>query len=92
MLECSETVTLDDFGTGILVNEGDDDYFGRKNGNIKDDVNSRTFTPLGSRKIANVVIAKNLNLASNQVQVQALEARSHGELFCNAASANIISS
>lgn len=34
---------------------------------------SRPFTPLDSRKIANVVIAKNLNLSSNQVQVQALE-------------------
>jgi hypothetical protein len=34
---------------------------------------SRPFTPLDSRKIANVVIAKNLNLASSQVQVQALE-------------------
>jgi hypothetical protein len=34
---------------------------------------SRAFMPLDSRKIANVVIAKNLNLASSQVQVQALE-------------------
>ncbi|KAF2004323.1 hypothetical protein P154DRAFT_572363 [Amniculicola lignicola CBS 123094] len=33
----------------------------------------RPFSPLESRKIANVVIAKNLNEASSQVQVQALE-------------------
>ena len=33
----------------------------------------RLFTPLDSRRIANVVIAKNLNESSQQVQVQALE-------------------
>jgi hypothetical protein len=33
----------------------------------------RPFSPLDDRKIANIVIAKNLNRASPQVQVQALE-------------------
>lgn len=33
----------------------------------------KPFTPLDSRRIANIVIAKNLNQASSQVQVQALE-------------------
>jgi hypothetical protein len=33
----------------------------------------RPFSPLDTRKIANIVVAKNLNEASSQVQVQALE-------------------
>lgn len=30
VLHCDEQTTLDDFGTGILVNEDPDDYFSRK--------------------------------------------------------------
>jgi hypothetical protein len=33
----------------------------------------RSFSPLDSRRIANVVIAKDLDRASSQVQIQALE-------------------
>jgi len=60
---CNQHTSLDDFGNGILVaDEGD--------------TPSRTPgmpSPLDSRRIANVVIAKNLNHASPEVQVQALE-------------------
>ncbi|KAJ4290554.1 hypothetical protein N0V90_010771 [Kalmusia sp. IMI 367209] len=89
VLECTESTTLDDFGTGILVDEDAEDYFSISNQNARADSSSqsgspkksngrlprsyRPFTPLDSRKIANVVIAKNINQASNQVQVQALE-------------------
>lgn len=49
MLECSESTTLDDFGTGILVNEGSDDYFGLVNGNTKDEVSVRAFERVSSK-------------------------------------------
>lgn len=89
VLECSESTTLDDFGSGILVDEGAGDYFSfigekvRGDFGVEDDPfnttsgkvprSSRPLTPLDSRKIAHIVVAKNLNLASNQVQVQVLE-------------------
>lgn len=57
VLNCSETTTLDDFGTGILAADGEDESFASEY----------------SRKMANVVVAKNLNKAISQVQVQALE-------------------
>ncbi|KAH5423342.1 hypothetical protein HBI23_198890 [Parastagonospora nodorum] len=89
VLSCSELTTLDDFGNGILVGEDGDDYFTSKMAKINDDLSSRMgtprsgnkrgsksprpFSPLDTRKIANIVVAKNLNMASSQVQIQALE-------------------
>ncbi|KAL5385120.1 hypothetical protein DPSP01_004932 [Paraphaeosphaeria sporulosa] len=89
VLECSESTTVDEFGAGILVDEIAGDYFSLANRSAREEDlryaaqpgspkkftgrSSRPFTPLDSRKIANVVIAKNFNIASNQVQVQALE-------------------
>ncbi|KAF1970649.1 hypothetical protein BU23DRAFT_581979 [Bimuria novae-zelandiae CBS 107.79] len=87
VLECSESTTLDEFGTGILVGGEDEDYFGSVNDNPRGDFSqgpsqksnervprsARPFTRLDSRRIANLVVAKNLNQASNQVQIQALE-------------------
>lgn len=89
VLECSEQTTLDDFGSGILVQEDGNDYFDYGNSAIGDihftsadttklsdrrkSRSSQPFSPLNSKKIANVVIARNLNSATSEVQVQALE-------------------
>ncbi|KAF9700833.1 hypothetical protein EKO04_002082 [Ascochyta lentis] len=89
VLECDEQTTLDDFGCGILVQDEPDDYFNSKNeatnvrfsslsGSPKrpDRRISKTpsaFTQLDSGRIANIVVAKNLDRANSQVQVQALE-------------------
>ncbi|KAF2706010.1 hypothetical protein K504DRAFT_387494 [Pleomassaria siparia CBS 279.74] len=89
VLECSENTTLDDFGNGILVNDEGNDSLASEFGKLKGEFftssestkapegrtprSSRTFTPSDSKKIANVVIAKNLNTASSNVQIQALE-------------------
>ncbi|KAH6642260.1 hypothetical protein C7974DRAFT_98312 [Boeremia exigua] len=89
VLECSEHTTLDDFGCGILVKDEREEHFGNKSeasavqfaslsGSPKrpDRRSSRTpgnFTQLDNGKIANVVIAKNLDRATSHVQVQALE-------------------
>ncbi|KAF2025165.1 hypothetical protein EK21DRAFT_77087 [Setomelanomma holmii] len=89
LLDCNEHTTLDDFGLGILVEEEGDDYFSNKNLRMKDEFSTmsdsprfgdrrvskspRPFSPLDSRRIANVVVARDLNRASSQVQTQALE-------------------
>ncbi|KAF2126675.1 hypothetical protein P153DRAFT_369340 [Dothidotthia symphoricarpi CBS 119687] len=87
VLNCDEHTTLDDFGRGILVEEERGDYFGERGVRARDEVSSsfsgspknaaftspRSFTPLEGRRIANVVVVKNLNLASSHVQIQALE-------------------
>ncbi|KAF2790665.1 hypothetical protein K505DRAFT_310996 [Melanomma pulvis-pyrius CBS 109.77] len=89
VLDCSVDTTLDDFGNGILVKDDGDDYFASSNGKLKGEFfassestriserrtskSPRAFTPLDSRRIANVVIANNLNTANSQVQIQALE-------------------
>lgn len=89
VLDCDEHTTLDDFGSGILIREESDDFKDSKNEKKQGEFSSmpgstrspdrraskspRPFTPLDSRRIANVVIARNLNKASSQVQIQALE-------------------
>ncbi|CAO2655106.1 Nn.00g101700.m01.CDS01 [Neocucurbitaria sp. VM-36] len=89
VLDCDEHTTLDDFGRGILVKDEGEDYFSRSNGRLQGEFSSisgsprmpdrrlskspRPFSPLDTRRIANIVIAKNLNRASSQVQIQALE-------------------
>ncbi|KAH7384410.1 hypothetical protein DE146DRAFT_668548 [Phaeosphaeria sp. MPI-PUGE-AT-0046c] len=89
VLTCTESTTLDDFGSGILANDDTYDYFSSKIATPRNDFSStsgtprsgrqttskspRPFSPLDTRKIANVVIAKNLNAANSQVQIQALE-------------------
>ncbi|EKG16562.1 hypothetical protein MPH_06338 [Macrophomina phaseolina MS6] len=82
VLECSEKTTLDAFGNGLLVEDEDVSYFSSPS-ITRDQENASTFrlsyrrspkSPLEpNRKIANVVIAKNLNLSHHQVQTQALE-------------------
>ncbi|KAF2264854.1 hypothetical protein CC78DRAFT_532963 [Lojkania enalia] len=90
VLDCSEQTTLDDFGSGILVDEDGADYFSSKHAKFREEryfsasdtsrsferrfsKSPRLFSPLDSQRIANVVIAKNLNNANSQVQIQALE-------------------
>ncbi|KAF1934916.1 hypothetical protein EJ02DRAFT_362647 [Clathrospora elynae] len=85
VLECDERTTLDDFGSGILVKEEGVDYFDTNDRNraeveavsrspgMRISKSPRPFSPLDSRRIANVVVAHNLNRASKQVQIQALE-------------------
>ncbi|OAL05195.1 hypothetical protein IQ06DRAFT_212865 [Phaeosphaeriaceae sp. SRC1lsM3a] len=89
VLACSEHTTLDDFGSGILTNDDNDDYFSSELGTSRNGYSPnsgtprsgrrtaskspRPFSPLDTRKIANIVIAKNLNAANSQVQIQALE-------------------
>ncbi|CAI6341303.1 unnamed protein product [Periconia digitata] len=57
VLDCSEATNLDEFGTGILVEDGRED----------------SSSSGDNRMIANIVVAKNLNKAIPLVQVQALE-------------------
>ncbi|KAL1624367.1 hypothetical protein SLS56_007836 [Neofusicoccum ribis] len=64
VLECSDKTTLDGFGTGLLVEDEDVSYFSSSPSITRDQPN---------RRIANVVIAKNLNHSHHQVQTQALE-------------------
>ncbi|KAF2646358.1 hypothetical protein P280DRAFT_512538 [Massarina eburnea CBS 473.64] len=81
--EIKLTTTLDDFGKGILVNDEVDEYFDSVNGAGDSELSNsynkygrrmtKSFIPLDSRRIANIVIAKNLNRAASQVQVQGLE-------------------
>ncbi|KAF1846868.1 uncharacterized protein K460DRAFT_280504 [Cucurbitaria berberidis CBS 394.84] len=89
VLDCDENTTLDDFGSGILVKDDGEDYFGKNNGRLQGEFSSksgsprmpdrriskspRPFSPLDSRRIANIVVAKDVNQASLQVQIQALE-------------------
>ncbi|OJD31185.1 uncharacterized protein BKCO1_5100083 [Diplodia corticola] len=83
VLECSEKTTLDTFGNGLLVEDDDVSYFSSPPRNSRETDAFSTFRPPHrrspksplepSRKIANVVIAKNLNLSPRQVQTQALE-------------------
>ncbi|KAF1357429.1 hypothetical protein EJ07DRAFT_129072 [Lizonia empirigonia] len=89
VLECTEQTTLDDFGCGILVQNDTDDYFNTTSeasnpqflalsGSPErpDRRISKTpsdFAQLDSGRIANIVIAKNLDRANSQVQIQALE-------------------
>ncbi|KAI4683771.1 uncharacterized protein J4E84_006609 [Alternaria hordeiaustralica] len=89
VLECTEHTTLDDFGSGILVRGEENDYFGNKAGRGRGEFSSisvspgkpgghtsrssKPFSPLDNQRIANIVIARNLNRANPQVQIQALE-------------------
>ncbi|KAL6703554.1 hypothetical protein ACN47E_009579 [Coniothyrium glycines] len=89
VLDCDKHMTLDDFGTGILVIEDNQDYFNVNTDKLRDEISSlpspprlpdrrrskspQTFNPLDNRKIANIIIATNLNTASTEVQIQALE-------------------
>ncbi|KAF2848062.1 hypothetical protein T440DRAFT_175715 [Plenodomus tracheiphilus IPT5] len=87
-LSCDQHTTLDTFGSGILVKHGADPYFKDQDRNSNqfslppgtpktpDRRLSKPpglLSPFDSRQIANVVIVKNLNQASTEVQVQALE-------------------
>ena len=81
VVECSAATTLDDFSEGILVDsfdDGDDvDQQGRPDAEL--DSSSRPqpghfgSNMLDNRCIADVIIATNLDLACENVQVQALE-------------------
>lgn len=43
VLECSESTTLDDFGSGILVDEGAGDYFSFIGEKVRGDVSCRGY-------------------------------------------------
>ncbi|KAB2581376.1 hypothetical protein BFW01_g10760 [Lasiodiplodia theobromae] len=83
VLECSEKTTLDAFGNGLLVEDEDVSYFSSPPSISRETDTFSTFRPPHrrspksplepNRKIANVVIARNLNLSPRQVQTQALE-------------------
>ena len=86
-IECSSAMTVEEFSEGILVEPIDDDedamqqpdHYSRPKLSV-DFTSARRRSPsrfgsnmLDNRRIADVVIAKNLDLASEHVQVQALE-------------------
>ncbi|EOA87204.1 hypothetical protein ACJQWK_10409 [Exserohilum turcicum] len=89
VLECDESTTLDDFGKGILIQQEEDEYFDSRSERARGEFSSLSVTPgihdvrtskspipispLESQRIANIVIARNLNHTSEQVQIQALE-------------------
>ncbi|TID19011.1 hypothetical protein E2P81_ATG05987 [Venturia nashicola] len=89
VVNCFEGTTVDDFGTGILI-EGDNEdiitpaprlptFRQAEDSFFSSDAQEwrRSARPpsecLENGQIAEVIIAKNLNLASSQVQIQALE-------------------
>ncbi|KAF2272685.1 uncharacterized protein EI97DRAFT_436765 [Westerdykella ornata] len=87
-LDCNPSTTLDDFGNGILIDHDGDDYYSispteKPNNNHTSTARATEKRPSGNepelhagldhKKIANLVVAKNLNTADNEVQVQALE-------------------
>lgn len=86
LIDCSEHSTLDDFASSILVDDIDLDRShspvrSRNDGSFY--LNMPTFRSLSrsprsdtfteNKKIANVIIAKNLDESSKQIQLQALE-------------------
>ncbi|KAF2431466.1 hypothetical protein EJ08DRAFT_696554 [Tothia fuscella] len=100
VLECDEQTTLDDFGSGILADdwkgEGDGSVFAKAEVLRKGDDSFFSSTTRGGAvmpaqdenqrgKIANVVVAKNLNVTSNQVQIQALELMRGKRIFTRTA-------
>ncbi|GAB7347077.1 hypothetical protein MBLNU459_g3210t1 [Dothideomycetes sp. NU459] len=100
LIDCSSTTTLDDFREGALVDTADesDDAMertphqnpfpavsrssGRQNVFRNESGMSNS---LDERRVANIVIAKNLNLASHNVQTQALELIRTRRLFTHTA-------
>ncbi len=90
-MDCSQQTTLDDFASSILadMNLGPsesssktrrDSYFLQTSGYRPISI-SPLSEPFDSGKIANVVIAKNLDEAPKQVQIQALELLRTKRLF-----------
>ncbi|KAF2838084.1 hypothetical protein M501DRAFT_1004913 [Patellaria atrata CBS 101060] len=88
VLDCSETTSLDEFGNGVLVDfeaedggsmwkaddyERSQSYSGSQFASPRKRISSPGFNSFDSRQIADIVIAKNLNLAQHAVQIQALE-------------------
>ncbi|KAJ9265942.1 hypothetical protein DTO027B5_3997 [Paecilomyces variotii] len=95
LLDCSSGMSLDDFSGGILASATDrsehhpstyaksSDYYPSFR-SVHDTRSARTTIGdnyLDERKTANVVIAKNFNDASVQVQIQALELLRSGRIF-----------
>lgn len=91
VLHCSKDTTLDDFDENILIHEDDPAvtpiHDTRDQGNpffsSRSDRQHRSSSAIGSddeQRIADVVIARNLHLAPQQVQIQALEVIEY--LFC----------
>lgn len=87
VLECSQQTSSDDFRCGLLVE--DDDYGNNahhilprfswdRDGQPRSEAalrNSHDITPYssGQQRIADVIVAKNLNITHPQIQIQALE-------------------
>ncbi|KAG9754406.1 hypothetical protein KCU73_g5667, partial [Aureobasidium melanogenum] len=99
LVNCSPTTTLDDFKQSILVDAPDtsDDHvpsFTHLSLPSFNHINSRhtsfrnhsgTSNELDERKIADIIIAKDLNMASGNVQTQALELMRTKRLFSHTA-------
>jgi len=82
VVDCSSQISLDDFATSILADAGHsespqltrrDSYFLQPPGYRSFSISPLSESFNDSRKIASVVIAKNLDAAPKQVQIQALE-------------------
>ncbi|KAF2138766.1 uncharacterized protein K452DRAFT_255614 [Aplosporella prunicola CBS 121167] len=88
VLDCSDKTSLDDFSNGLLVEDDDPSYFTSTPGHYPEQDSFGGSPPEGHRtprhrsprsplevnlKIANVVVAKNLDCAHRQVQTQVLE-------------------
>ncbi|KAE9976361.1 hypothetical protein BLS_002106 [Venturia inaequalis] len=89
VVNCSEETTVDDFGNGILIRGDSEDastpvpklptFRQAEDSFFSSDAQERRRSArqpsecLEDGQIADVIIAKNLNLASSQVQIQALE-------------------
>lgn len=75
-MSCSASTTLDEFSQALLIeSEAPSDYLNpavSSRGQIK---GSSHYDQYQRASIANVVIAKNLQLAPEEVQIQALEVR-----------------
>jgi len=89
VVRCSNTTTLDDFSNGILITgQQYNDHSPEKNSST----NRRSSlyrlersVPRDDRKIASVVIARDLDQASHQVQIQTLELLRTGRIFTHTA-------
>ncbi|KAE9994646.1 hypothetical protein EG327_006789 [Venturia inaequalis] len=101
VVNCSEETTVDDFGNGILIRGDSEDastpvpelptFRQAEDSFFSSDAQERRRSArqpsecLEDGQIADVIIAKNLNLASSQVQIQALELLRGKRLFTRTA-------
>ncbi|MCJ1310087.1 hypothetical protein MMC25_003748 [Agyrium rufum] len=89
VVACSSKTTLEDFGAGVLLSSARDSGNEWETSGYSDRGGS-SFAPERSessseKRIANIVIAKDLNLAPTQVQIQALELLRTNRIFTHTA-------